>query len=178
AEQAYKESGIKIIKPDLVFAVDPPLDFKRLYNTYVRSIRINPTLSKGGEAEFIINRFNQLFGGSPERNPKAYASASVFYRDAKDGGNARYLKSIPIRLYCDPDIEWFMNQRKTPIEFTNTADLSACIVQLNLLGNKNATLINCLGKGYLPNGTRHPHAFSMVDAEEFILWLNKTIVEK
>jgi hypothetical protein len=60
---------------------------------------------------------------------------SAFYRDAPDGGNAKLLKSIPVRLYCDPDINWYIENRRTPIEHTNLADLTACIVQLKLLGN-------------------------------------------
>jgi hypothetical protein len=78
-------------------------------------------------------------------------------------------------MYCDPDINWHIQQRNSPLEFTNLADEVACIVQLNLLGNKNAALITNLGKGYFTDGTRHPHAFSILDADEFVLWLNKML---
>ena len=61
------------------------------------------------------------------------------------------------------------------MELTNTADLSACIVQLRLLGNRDAEYISCLGKGYLPDGKRHPHAFSMLDADEFVAWADKML---
>ena len=101
--------------------------------------------------------------------------ASSFYRDAKDGGNVKYLTSIPVRLYSDPDINWFITQRNGPVEWTNLADISACIVQLRLLGNLKAEYISCLGKGFLPNGERHPHAFSMLDADEFIAWADKVL---
>lgn len=174
AEQAFKKNTTKIIKPDLVFGVDPPLDMKRLYNSYVRSMTIERTKAKGSEAEFIVNRFNHIYGGSPVQKPKTYENASAYYRDAVDGGNAKYLKSVPVRLYSDPDVNWFITERNTPIEWTNLADITSCIVQLRNLGNKKAEYISCLGKGF-QNGKRHPHGFSMLDADEFILWAGKML---
>jgi hypothetical protein len=78
--------------------------------------------------------------------------------------------SMPVLLYTDPDINWFITQRNGPAEWMNLADIAACIVQLRLLGNKNAAYISCLGKSILPTGERYPHAFSMLDAAEFIIW--------
>jgi hypothetical protein len=63
-------------------------------------------------------------------------------------------------------------------EFMNMADLSGCISQLKILGNNNAEFINCLGKGFKPDGTRHPHFFSMLDADEFVQWANKMLYKK
>ncbi len=174
AEMSHKPLS-SMVQPALVFGVDPPLDLKRLYNGYMRSIRLNPAKAKGGEAEFITKRFNRLYGGPPEKRPAAYQAASAFYRDAKDGGNLKYLKNTPVRMYCDPDINWHIKQRSNPLEWTNLADEAACIVQLNLLGNKNAELVTNPGKGYFTNGTRHPHAFSILDADEFVLWLDKML---
>lgn len=175
AEKACMPANKTIIKPQLVFGVDPPLDLKRLFNGFMRSIRLDPEKAKGGEAEFITGRFRRIFGGSPDERPEAYAAASSYYRDAPEGGNARYLKNMPVRLYSDPDVQWYITERNTPMEWTNTADLSACIVQLRLLGNRDAEYISCLGKGYLPDGKRHPHAFSMLDADEFVAWADKML---
>ena len=139
---------------------------------------IDSTKRSNSEASMITTLFKTQFGGTPLQKPKAYEMASSFYRDAKDGGNAKYLTSIPVRLYSDPDINWFITQRNGPVEWTNLADITACIVQLRLLGNKNAEYISCLGKGFLPNGERHPHSFSMLDAAEFILWADKVLDNK
>ncbi|MBK7939120.1 MAG: alpha/beta fold hydrolase [Lewinellaceae bacterium] len=175
AEKAYMLSDTTLIKPDLVFGVDPPLDLKRLYNAYARSLELYPEKAKGSEAEFITKRFRRIYGGTPEERPDAYEAASSYYRDARDGGNARYLKNVPLRLYSDPDVLWYILERNMPMEWTNTADLSACIVLLRRLGNQNAGYVPCLGKGWLPNGKRHPHAFSMLDAGEFVGWVNKVL---
>jgi pimeloyl-ACP methyl ester carboxylesterase len=172
AEMAYKQQS-KIVRPALVFGVDPPLDLKRLYNGYMRSIRLNPAKAKGGEAEFITKRFNRLYGGPPNKRPAAYQAASAFYRDATDGGNLQYLASIPVRLYCDADVNWHVTERNNPLEYTNLADAVASIVQLRLLGNAHAELVTNPGKGYFTNGVRNPHAFNILDADGFIAWLNR-----
>ena len=107
--------------------------------------------------------------------PEKYKKYSSYYRDAEEGGNTQYLKSIPVRLYCDPDIHWLIENRSASYEHINAADLSACIVQLKVLGNDKAELITNIGKGFLPDGRRHPHAFSQLDSDEFLLWADKTL---
>ncbi len=180
AEQSFM--GVKnIVKPAAVFGVDPPLDMKRLYNTKIRNLKLNPP-PKGkhdfNEAEFIVNLFNAMYDGSPEKNPKEYERVSAFSRDAANGGNIQYLKNIPVRLYADPDIDWMLEKWKVPVEHTNLADITAAIVQLQLLGNKYAAFVNCLGKGFRPDGTRHVHQFSMLDANEFLSWADKVLEGK
>src|SRR6187402_1270561 len=122
------------------------------------------------EATFFINRFEQTLGGTPLQRPAAYGKISSYYRDAAEGGKVKFLATIPVRLYCDPDVNLYIENRRTPIEQTNLSDLSACIVQLKLLGNTNAELVTNLGKGFFAGGRRHPHAFSQVDAEELLKW--------
>ena len=41
----------------------------------------------------------------------------------------------------------------------NAIDLAAFVNELNLRGHKEATLITTRDKGYLPDGTRHPHTW-------------------
>lgn len=178
AEQAYKLDNKEIIKPDLVFGVDPPLNMKRLWNSFTHSVQLNFSDAAVAEAKEQLRRFKILYGGSPLQNPKKYEAVSSYYAGAKNGGNAKYLKNVPVRLYCDPDISWIIDKRRGSAEFMNMADLSGCISQLKILGNNNAEFINCLGKGFKPDGTRHPHFFSMLDADEFVLWINKMLYKK
>jgi hypothetical protein len=178
AEQAFKLNDKNIIKPDLVFGVDPPLNMKRLWNSFMHSVQLNFSDVAVAEATEQLRRFKILYGGSPSQHPKKYETVSSYFADAKDGGNAKYLKNVPVRLYCDPDISWIIEKRRGSAEFMNMADLSGCISQLKILGNNNAEFINCLGKGFKPDGTRHPHFFSMLDADEFVLWINKMLYKK
>lgn len=174
-EQAYKKISKKIIKPNAVFGVDPPLNMKRLWNSFTYGVRVNYSEISVGEGKEMLRRFKIMYGGSPSQKPKKYEEVSSFYPEAKDGGNAKYLKTVPIRLYCDPDINWIIENRRGSYETMNATDLSGCISQLMLLGNKKAEFVNCIGKGFKPDGTRHPHYFSMLDPVEFISWANKIL---
>lgn len=178
AENASKTSDDRIIKPNLVFAVDPPLDMKRLWQSFSYFKKVNFSKGAVNEADYFMKRFESELGGTPLEKPDAYARISSYYRDAPDGGNAKYLRSIPVRFYCDPDVSWYLENRRAPIEHTNLADLTACIVQLRLLGNDRAELITNLGKGYFADGRRHPHAFSQLDADEFLEWMDKALSQK
>lgn len=177
-EQAYKLNTKKIIKPNAVFGVDPPLNMKRLWNSFTYGVRTDFSEVSVGEGKEMLSRFKIMYGGSPSQNPKKYEEASSFYPEAKDGGNAKYLKTVPVRLYCDPDINWVIENRRGSYETMNATDLSGCISQLKLLGNKNAEFVNCFGKGFKPDGTRHPHYFSMLDADEFLVWTSKIFTMK
>jgi hypothetical protein len=177
-ENAFKPTKEKLVKPKLVFGVDPPLDMKRLWRSFMYFKKTNFSEAAVNEADYFIQRFESELGGTPFEQPDAYEKISAFYRDAQDGGNARFLKSIPVRLYCDPDIIWYIDNRRTPVEHTNLADLSACIVQLKLLGNNDAELVTNIGKGYSPDGRRHPHAFSQLNADEFLKWADNVLSKK
>lgn len=178
AAKAYKSTGEKFVRPAAVFGIDPPLDMKRFYNTVVHEIAIN--FRKGnvkGMKEFL-NYFENFFGGPPSLQPDNYEKLSAYYRDSEDGGNAKHLKTVPIRLYCDPDVNWAIENLRVGYEHLNAADLSACIAQLKLLGNSDAELITNLGKGYFSNGTRHPHAISQLDSKDFLLWTDSVLKQK
>jgi pimeloyl-ACP methyl ester carboxylesterase len=170
AENAMKESNAAIVKPNAVFAVDPPLDMKRLWRLfeYIHGIKFSDVSTN--EADYFLDRMRQDMGGTPDEKPERFEKASSLYRDAASGGKIQYLKSVPVRLYCDPDVNWYIDNRRIPLELINATDLSASIVQLKLLGNEKAELIANPGKGYLAGGVRHPHAFSQLDADEFLQW--------
>ena len=174
-EQAYKMNHTQVIKPNGVFGVDPPLNMKRLWNSFMYGVRIKFSEVSVSEGKEMLRRFKIMYGGSPLQNPNKYEEVSSYYPEVRDGGNAKYLKTVPVRLYCDPDINWIIENRRGSYETMNATDLAGCISQLKLLGNKNAEFINCLGKGFKSDGTRHPHYFSMLDPEEFITWANKVL---
>lgn len=178
AENAFMINNEKVIKPNLVFGVDPPLDMKHLWESFMYFKKVNFSKTAVDEADYFIKRFESELGGTPFEKSKAYEKISSFYRDAQDGGKVKFLKSVPVRLYCDPDVNWYIENRRTPIERTNLADLTACIVQLKLLGNDQAELITNIGKGYFPDGRRHPHAFSQLDSDEFLKWVDKKLSKK
>lgn len=163
----------KKYKPAMVFGVDPPLDMKRMWHQFTRNQKINFSEVSANEGKFMQDYFKRKFGGSPEQKPKTYLKWSPYYHADEKGGNAKYLTKIPVRFYCDPDINWAIENRRANFESMNMFDHAAMIVQLKLQGNTKAELVTALGKGYFADGRRHPHAFSILDADEFLEWTNK-----
>jgi hypothetical protein len=62
------------------------------------------------EGKWIIERYKKLYC-TPNKNPEKHIATSIYSYGAKDGGNAKYLKNIPLRMYTDFDVEWLIQQR-------------------------------------------------------------------
>lgn len=163
----------KKLKPNMVFGVDPPLDMKRMWHNFIRNQKINFSEVSAGEGKFMQEYFTRKFGGSPQKFPTVYRKWSPYFHEDEKGGNAKYLTKIPVRFYCDPDINWGIENRRANSESMNLFDVTGMIVQLKLQGNAKAELVTALGKGYFADGRRHPHAFSILDADEFMQWIEK-----
>lgn len=161
----------KKLKPNMVFGVDPPLDMKRMWKNCIRNQKINFSEISAREGKFMQDFLTRKFGGSPAKFPDVYRKWSPYFHEDEKGGNARYLTEIPVRFYCDPDINWGIENRRANSESMNLFDLTGIIVQLKLQGNTKAELVTALGKGYFADGRRHPHAFSILDADEFLQWV-------
>lgn len=178
-EMSKDNSAKTSIIPVAVFGVDPPVDLAGLYNTSKRDITMNGDkigLSQGKmnglrEAKWIVEEYNKIYGGAPDQYPERYVQCSMYSRSQKDGGNAKYLKNLPVRVYCDPDILWALKERNRDYYDMNAANLSAMINFLNLNGNKEAEFIPAVGKGYRLDGTRHPHSWSIVEPIDCLNWI-------
>ena len=92
----------------------------------------------------------------------------MYSRNQPKGGNAYFLKFIPIRIYSDPDIEWYLKNRKVELYDMNALDQTAMINELQQMGNAKAEFISALGKGCRPNGMPHPHSWSLVDPDNCV----------
>lgn len=172
------------IVPAGVIGLDPPVDASALYrkaedeiNLYTNSkMEITPGKQMAlDENHFLLDYYTKSYGGPPDKFPQKYVEASQFSRSEKDGGNAKYLLNVPVRIYCDPDIEWQMKNRNRDFYHMNAADLSAMINFLIVNGNDKAEFISALGKGYRLDGTRHPHSWSIADADGCVEWILKLI---
>lgn len=168
------------IKPLAVIGVDPPVDMVDLYNGAKKSIikyekeGSNLSASKKlalNEDRFLIDGFTKLYGGSPEEFPDKYTEGSQFSRNREDGGNAKYLIDVPVRLYCDPDIVWQLKNKSRDYYDMNAANLSAMTNFLMQNGNTRAEFIPAIGKGFSVDGKRHPHSWSIVEPINCIKWI-------
>lgn len=173
------------LKPLAVIGVDPPVDMVDFYYSVKKQIfvyeREGKFLSESKrialeENQFLIDYFHTLYGGSPEEFPEKYIQGSSFSRNLSDGGNAKYLIDVPVRLYCDPDIIWQLKNKGRDFYSMNATNLSAMINFLMQKGNKQAELVSALGKGFRVDGVRHPHSWSIVDPNDCIHWI-LTLIE-
>jgi len=175
AEKANMNVDSTFIKPAAVFGIDPPVDYANLYNRYKRDIERNFSKPAIREGKGIIDDFNKAFGGSPEDFPENYIKYSIYSHNQKNGGNAQYLKTTPIRLYTEPGIIWQLEKRHRDLYDINCTDITAMINLLQLQGNKKAELIVTNDKGVRLNGEKHPHSWSIMDSDDCLIWVLKQL---
>lgn len=159
-------------KPIAVFAVDPPLDFERFYNSSKRDLRLSSGSQLNQENVYMVGRIEQVMGGTPEDALKNYYAISPYSYSDTEQKAIKSLVKIPIRMYSEPDVNWWIENRSSDFSGMNVLDCSAMINELKRLGNSQAELIVTENKGYRkPDNKRHPHSWSIVDNEKLIGWL-------
>ncbi|MFA6261571.1 MAG: hypothetical protein WC760_08895 [Bacteroidia bacterium] len=166
-EQGKSKTGIRL---QGVFAVDSPLDLARFYN----SVKHHKAYFKAGmlwEAEHMPKVFAEKFKGSPEEFPQQYLEASVFSHTQPEQSNARFLKDLPIVLFHEPDIDWWLNERGSVYYDFNSYDIAAFVRTLKHMGSDKVTLITTSGKGFDTEGNRNCHSWSIVDENYLMKWI-------
>ncbi len=160
------------IKPSAVFAIDAPLDFERMYKNMLRETKL-PNSSEDGLAEsnYILKRCRQEFGGSPFENLSNYHKISPYSFNDTTQQAIRPLVNLPIRLYTEPDILWWISEG-VDYSLMNAFDFAAMTNELKRMGSKKVELMITTGKGYRkPDKTRHPHSWSIVEPKDLVKWM-------
>jgi hypothetical protein len=169
---AIKYAENSSIKPTAVFAIDPPLDFERFYNSAKRNIRISKDNEMIEEDVYMINRLELETGGNPTKHLTEYQSLSPYSFTDTEQKAIKKLINTPLRIYSEPDIIWKLNERGSDFTHMNVTECSAMINELKKLGNNNAQLIITQNKGFRkPENIKQPHSWSIVDNDELIKWL-------
>lgn len=169
------EADLAIV-PRAIFSVDAPIDIERWFNGMELVVkRINAASDNPffGECNYLVGMFRDMLGGSPADKPEAYRDLSIVSSALTNGGNAQYFKDMPVRLYTEPDMN-FYNEYGLDYYSTNSIDQVAFANILKIQGNKNVSLILTTGKGYRAdlNNMRMPHSWSIVAEEELAEWVN------
>jgi hypothetical protein len=159
------------IRPKAVTVCDAPLDFVRFWKALDRSKRLQINPIAANEAAWVTAVLERNLDGTPKERPEAYQDYSPYSHDTDNGGRAALLKDTPFRAYTEPDVQWWMDNRGNDYYSMNALDAAAVVNQLRISGNKKAELVLTSGKGVRPNGTRHPHSWSIVDNGELVEWL-------
>ncbi len=159
------------IRPKAIVVCDAPLDFVRFWRALDRSRRLQQNEIAANEAKWVLAVLERNLGGTPADNISAYYDYSPYYYELENGGKAGILKNTAVRAYSEPDVQWWIENRGNDYYSMNAIDAAALVNQLKLLGNEHAELILTSGKGYHPDGRRHPHSWSIVDNGELVEWL-------
>ena len=171
----YAELAVKnnyAIKPKAVFAVDPPLDWERFYNSAKRIVRLSVPAQVNGEVTYMIDRIQKEMSGTPQNAlENFYALSPYSFSDTTQKAIKNLIKT-PIMIISEPDIQWWLSQRSYDLSYTNITDHTAMINELQRLGNSKAVLVTTTDKGYRkPDNRRHPHSWSIADPTDVIRWL-------
>ena len=161
------------LAPKAVFAVDPVLDLVELYRSSERETKrdckVDGASVGTSEAEFVIGMLEQRLGDPSDSLPN-YVARSPYTMSREDGGNAKYLHDIPVRVYHELDPMWSMKERCRPINDENGIAGCNFIYTLYTSGNTRADVVLTQNRGSRLDGTRHPHSWNIVDEEGFIAW--------
>ncbi len=178
AEMAVEREDQSFI-PKALFAVDPPLDHLELRQYCLRELeRIcdkKDALELGkAEAEWILNYYEQHFGSFPSAQEN-YIRQSCFNTSDPQGGNASFLKDIPVMLFHEVDLQWLMEERCRGYQDCNAFVGEKFIEYLQSVGNENAVITKTEGLGFRADGRRHPHSWSIASPEFTLAWLLKHV---
>lgn len=176
AEMAVESKDNDLI-PKAIFAIDPPLDHLEFVNYCNRELeRTCPNEQANaigkGEANWILNYYQLNFGSFPE-DKEVYIANSCYTSILSEGGNARYMKNIPVNMIHEIDMMWLINERCRDLSDTNAFLSSKFINFLVAQGNKDATITLTSNKGYRADGRRHPHSWSIAEAIPTLDWLSR-----
>lgn len=168
------EKNDSIMIPNAIFSIDPPTNYLDLYSYCNRELARdcpNEDANKVGkqEAKWIKNHLvNSL--GNPNENDSLFTKESCF---SKGGGNAKYLKGIPVLIFHEIDLMWNIENKCRDLRDGNIFMNSQMINYLHQNGNTNAKIITTQNKGMRSNGIKHPHSWSIADPKILFDWLLK-----
>ena len=174
--QAVKDSST-YLKPKGIIGLDPPLDYARFYKYCEREIERNYSPAGVAEAQWFMNVYNHVYGGSPDSVFQNYIDASIYTFGAENGGNAQFLNDVGILMYSDLDLDYLINNRRRNLYDWNGIDIVAFVNQLKINGNTNANVVISQNKGVRLNGTKHPHSWSIMDTNKTIEWILELLKE-
>ncbi len=162
------------IKPTAVFAIDPPLDFERFYYSSKRDVRLSVNTKPSEGSLYMIDRIEKEMNGTPQKALSNYYKISPYSFSDITQNEIKKLGNTPLRIYSEPDVNWWLTEYKADFTSMNVTECSAMINELNRLGNTNAELIITQNKGYRkPDNIKNPHSWSIVDNNELVEWLLK-----
>ncbi len=153
----FKAKGDRVIKK--IFLIDPPLDLTRLYNSLLKS-----NDKEIADKLASVNIKNQTL-------PEVLFNYSLF-SPKMDLKELPDYKNTALRIYCEPDVLWWIKNRSVDYSGMNVIDCAGYINALLKKDRENRVeLIITNEKGIRNGNERHPHSWSIAEPSELIEWL-------
>lgn len=176
----YSEYGLlnksKIgFKPDAIVICDAPLDMERMWHEQQQAIINNVHPDAVGEAQWVLHYLKENLGGSPKESMEAYINYSPFVYSDEKRTKIELFKKIPIRMYHEPDIKWWVENRGKDYNTINSIDLAGFYNYLRQAGNTQVELMTSHNKRKDFEKGSSPHTWTIVDNKELVDWLLEKI---
>lgn len=149
---------------------DAPLDMVRMWHEQEQAIKNNYHPNAVGEARWVLHYLKKNLGGSPNEAMENYINYSPFVYTAENRSKIEMFKHIPIRMYHEPDINWWVKNRGKDYNTINSIDLAGFYNYLSQAGNTEAELITSYNKRKDYEKGSSPHTWTIVDNEELVDW--------
>jgi len=157
-------------RPNAIALCDAPLDMVRMWHEQEQAIKNNFHPNAVGEAQWVLHYLKKHLGGSPKESMDAYIAYSPFVYSDENRSKIELFKDTPIRMYHEPDIKWWVENRAKDYNTINSIDLAGLYSYLRQAGNTQVELITSSNKrkGYKEGSS--PHTWTIVDNEELVAW--------
>jgi hypothetical protein len=159
-------------KPKGVFMVDSPIDLVALYKSSEKNLKRNFSEVSVTESTWIIETLEKRLG-NPYNDISKYQEYSSYTSETNTIANLKGLKNTKIRLYTEPDILWWKENRMADYDQLNSFYIKRLSNDLKKSEFNQVEYIPTENKGYRENGDRHPHSWSIVDKEELMKWITQ-----
>ena len=158
-------------KANAIVLCDAPLDMVRMFHEQEQALKNNVHPAATGEAQWVLAFLRRYLGGSPDEAMENYIRYSPFvYSDVKKS-KIELFKNMPIRMYHEPDINWWVENRGKDYNTINSIDLAGFYNYLRKAGNPEVELITSWNKRKNYNNGSSPHTWSIVDDDELVEWM-------
>lgn len=159
-----------IIQPHGIFIIDSPVDLLGQYEISKRNIQRNFSAISVQESNRTVNRFETNLG-NPEAGIENYEAYAPYTHKTSNIQNLAHLNNVKIRLYTEPDIQWWQENRQNEWEDMNAFFIKNLAETLTKKYGDNVEYIATENRGYRANGQRHPHSWAIVEVENLLQWI-------
>lgn len=170
SEYCFLNKSASGLKPKAIAICDAPLDMVRMWHEQEQAINNNFHPNAVGEARWVLHYLKKHLGGSPNQSMGAYIDYSPFTYKNENSSKIDLFKHVPIRMYHEPDIKWWVENRGKDYNTINSIDLAGFYNYLRQAGNMDVELITTHNKRQDYEKASSPHTWTIVDDEELVDW--------